>query len=381
MGCDTYGQLGDGTTVSKTTPVKIDTGVTAVAAGFYHSLYLKSNGSVYAMGMNSTGQLGDGTGLRQLTPVKVATGATAIAAGYFHSIYLSKNGHPYGTGDNEDGQLGTEDTDDIFTFKQLKDNDLVINNVISIAAGGYHSMYANSGYVLHAMGCDTYGQLGDGEDDDCQNEVQQIDYSVASMACGRFHSMYLTIWDEVYVCGDGEYGQLGVELDEDYIGKYYLGGGIAQVAAGRNVSFYISFSNDLYGTGLNDCGQLGLGNTDEYDGFTYIASDVYEVSSGTATTFYLTDVAYDLSLFTPVDSLGGKWSDAWGWIDDTYMPWVYNYNRDLWFYVVDYKTADIDEGYWIYYVTSDGSDSGWGFVETTGWWSFGSSGEWKWQDF
>ena len=39
----------------------VASGVTAIAAGSYHSLFLKSDGSLWAMGYNGDGELGDGT--------------------------------------------------------------------------------------------------------------------------------------------------------------------------------------------------------------------------------------------------------------------------------------------------------------------------------
>ena len=56
------GQLGDGTYNNTNRPEQIvASNVTAIAAGGYHSLFLKSDGSLWAMGDNQYGQLGDGT--------------------------------------------------------------------------------------------------------------------------------------------------------------------------------------------------------------------------------------------------------------------------------------------------------------------------------
>ena len=70
-GLNTYGQLGDGTTVNKSTPVQVMSGAIAVACGGRHSLFLKSDGSVWASGLNNYGQLGDGTTGSKSTPVQV----------------------------------------------------------------------------------------------------------------------------------------------------------------------------------------------------------------------------------------------------------------------------------------------------------------------
>lgn len=65
-------------------------GVTAIAAGFYHTVALKSDGTVWTWGWNWAGQLGDGTTTSRRTPVRVGclNGVTAIAAGVGHTVVL-----------------------------------------------------------------------------------------------------------------------------------------------------------------------------------------------------------------------------------------------------------------------------------------------------
>jgi alpha-tubulin suppressor-like RCC1 family protein len=46
-------------------------GVTALAAGAYHTLALKQDGTGWAWGRNDLGQLGDGTTTHRLSPVQV----------------------------------------------------------------------------------------------------------------------------------------------------------------------------------------------------------------------------------------------------------------------------------------------------------------------
>ena len=70
------GSLGDGTIVHKSSPVQVVglTQITAVAAGSFHSFFLKSNGTIWATGNNSTAQLGDGTQVYKTIPLQI-TGA------------------------------------------------------------------------------------------------------------------------------------------------------------------------------------------------------------------------------------------------------------------------------------------------------------------
>lgn len=106
------GQLGDGTTVAGSTPGPvlglIDSGAVRIATGFAHSCALLTSGTVSCWGDNSAGQLGDGTTTRRLSPVAVAglSGVVEIAAGYDVSCALLGSGSVRCWGANRYGQLG-----------------------------------------------------------------------------------------------------------------------------------------------------------------------------------------------------------------------------------------------------------------------------------
>ncbi|MDR2017583.1 MAG: hypothetical protein LBQ00_01675 [Syntrophobacterales bacterium] len=123
-GDNAYGQLGDGTTAQKNTPVPVyqppqklslikPPPFTALAAGADHSLALKEDGTVWAWGRNNNGQLGDGTTAQKNTPVQAQVkGVIALAAGADHSLALLPpqmkcgSGPLLAWGDNAYGQLG-----------------------------------------------------------------------------------------------------------------------------------------------------------------------------------------------------------------------------------------------------------------------------------
>jgi hypothetical protein len=82
--------------------------ITMIAAGYYHSLAIKGDGSVWAWGSNSYGQLGYGTITNRSTPVQVTglSNATSIAAGDYHSLAIKNDGTVWSWGDNKAAQLG-----------------------------------------------------------------------------------------------------------------------------------------------------------------------------------------------------------------------------------------------------------------------------------
>lgn len=116
-GRNQYGQLGDGTIINNNTATLITSlsGITQVEAGGIHSLFLKNDGTVWSCGLNSggnnDGQLGDGTSVDRHTPVQVVSswGSGNIArveATREHSLFLKSDGVLWGAGRNNYGQLG-----------------------------------------------------------------------------------------------------------------------------------------------------------------------------------------------------------------------------------------------------------------------------------
>ncbi|MFF6778861.1 RCC1 domain-containing protein [Streptomyces sp. NPDC012637] len=70
-GGNNKGQLGDGSTVKRTTPVPVPalTGVSSLAGGYALSFAVLDDQSVLAWGDNASGQLGDGTTTASSSPV------------------------------------------------------------------------------------------------------------------------------------------------------------------------------------------------------------------------------------------------------------------------------------------------------------------------
>ncbi|MBB1073118.1 DUF4214 domain-containing protein [Rhodoferax sp. 4810] len=97
-GDNSQGELGDGSTTDRLTPIQVFSDVIAIAAGEAHSLALRSDGTLWAWGYNLLGTLGDGTTTNRLTPVQVQW-STASASSL--SVTLIGSGQVTST----DGQI------------------------------------------------------------------------------------------------------------------------------------------------------------------------------------------------------------------------------------------------------------------------------------
>jgi len=113
-GYNSQGQLGRGNTTSddetasQLTAISGLTNVRAVAAGEYHAIALRADGSVRAWGDNAYGQLGDATNNDRLSPVTVSglPPARLIAAGDYHSCAVTQDERVFCWGAGSSGPLG-----------------------------------------------------------------------------------------------------------------------------------------------------------------------------------------------------------------------------------------------------------------------------------
>jgi alpha-tubulin suppressor-like RCC1 family protein len=180
-GANADGQLGDGTTAARKMPVAVSglNGTTAkatlVTVGASHACAQVADGTLRCWGRNAAGQLGDGTTTRRLTPVKVRVSstvvlgaATAVSAGGAYTCAIVGTGIAARVrcwGSNPSGQLGNNTV--VTAHYAVLTAGAVANGARALSCGASHTivLVPSSGRppVLGvAWGLDANGQLGIG---------------------------------------------------------------------------------------------------------------------------------------------------------------------------------------------------------------------------
>lgn len=212
-GNNNWGTLGDGTMVNRATPVQVTglTNVLTVAVGSYHALAVKLDGTVWTWGTEMSGEFGDGGASNsvQLTPIQVPglTNVVAVSAGYLSSYALKSDGSVWAWGMNAHGQLGLGSA---YSSSSVPMQIVGLAGITAIAAGWYHATALKSDGTVSAWGDNTYGGLGDGTVTRRYTPVQVSSLSnVVAISNGYQFSMAKTSNGTVKAWGYNGYGQLG----------------------------------------------------------------------------------------------------------------------------------------------------------------------------
>jgi RHS repeat-associated protein len=311
-GDNTTGQLGDGTTTARSTPVAMDgltnvvqisqsangsaagckstaalTGdgavyvygsnaptdnkisglppVTSISVGGCHLLALDHVGNVWALLGNSDGQVGNGTsGTTVGSPTKVLTGVATIAAGDAHSLAVKVDGTVWAWGRNDAGQLGDTTTSARSTPTKIT----TIADVVAVAGGVRTSYAIKRDGTVWSWGSGTSGALGTGSTSNATTPARVTTLGGGTTA-GRVRQIVginqgaaaLTVKGDIYAWGANGQGQLGSATPGSSTTPVKVDGLARQIAIAGGWATYLTAdaAGRVKGWGSNSSNQLGTG--------------------------------------------------------------------------------------------------------------------------
>jgi alpha-tubulin suppressor-like RCC1 family protein len=323
FGKNEQGQIGDGTTTTRLRPVAalLPSTPLAIGAGGAHGAALADDGRLWVWGGDKDGQLGRGPagGVDAMRPLPLdgldgldgSARVTGLAIGYFHTLALREDGTVWAWGDNTYGQLGGETTErcGVVFCRRAPGRVEGLSDVVAIAAGFNHGLAQRRDGSVWSWGNGLVGQLGDGRRESSpmprrvslpspavatsaggsQGLALLIDGSVwqwgsvdsaqtfcptpyrveglpsiAAIAAGEHHALALSSDGLVYAWGDNTYGQLGEDgpPSRAIAGQVPRLTGIVAIAAGTNHNAALDRTGAVWTWGWNDSGQLGDGTFD-----------------------------------------------------------------------------------------------------------------------
>ena len=261
------GQVGDGTREDRYAPVAVSglSGATDIAAGNAHTCAVVAGGEVRCWGGNNWGQVGNGShGGNWLTPVAVAglSGVTDIVAGELHTCAVVAGGQVRCWGSNYYGELG----DGSGATRQWTPVAVAgVSGATDIAAGWYHSCAVVAGGEGRCWGYNGWGQVGDGTKQDRLAPVAVAELSGATaIVAGRSHTCAMVADGQVRCWGDGSFGQLGGGSSAGGSTPRAVQGlsGGTDIAAGDRHTCAVVAGGEVRCWGSNAFGQLGDGTTE-----------------------------------------------------------------------------------------------------------------------
>ncbi len=267
-GRNTYGQLGDGTTTDRHIPIQENTHGTnwiSMTTGFDHIVAIKTNGTLWSWGRNTYGQLGDGTTTDRHIPIQESTAATdwdSVASGGWHTVAIKTDGTLWAWGRNTYGQLGNGTTNNKSSPTKLGTD----TDWRSASASDYHTVATKIGGTLWALGRNHFGQLGDGTTSERHIPTLESTEATnwANVSASDYHTIVIQTDGTLWAWGQNTYGQLGDDTTDhhyDPTQEFTEAEDWSSMSTGDYHTIAIKSNGTLWAWGRNTYGQLGDGTT------------------------------------------------------------------------------------------------------------------------
>jgi alpha-tubulin suppressor-like RCC1 family protein len=282
FGSNGSGQLGDGSTSDRASPAQVaslgdDNAV--VVCGEYFTVVLKSDGRVFAFGWNGHGELGDGSTSTRTSPVQASLPAgaevTQLHAGHHYVLALRQDGTVLHWGDGTYGQAGDGGTSPQCVIPSAPGArctptphqiaPLGSDNALVSGAGDTCLVLKADG-ALWAWGYNEFGQLADGTTTDRPTpaQISSVGTDNAFVTGGNYHVLLLKADGALMGWGYNRWGQLGngnTDNQHSPIAISVPGAPVVQVSAGYHESYATAADGTVYAWGKNDYYSLGDGTT------------------------------------------------------------------------------------------------------------------------
>ena len=295
---------------------------TNVSAGSSHVVAQDSADTLWVWGLNSSGQLGDNTTITRSSPVQIGSYILIASSNRGTSSVGEAPGAVFLWGNNASGQLGSNTTVNRSSPTVLSTT-VNSTNYISpvrigtsswsqVSAGYSHTVGIETDYTMWAWGLGTSGALGNNSIVSRSSPVQIGSSSWTKVSAGEQFALALDLNNTVYAWGLNSSGQLGINLTTNRSNPVQISASayFNDVSAGSSHSAAISENYTLYTWGNNLLTQLG--NTDSSIVYRSMPTQVSSTTESLDTRFIKLN-AYDNSTMA-IDNLG----NIYGWGDNSY---------------------------------------------------------------
>jgi alpha-tubulin suppressor-like RCC1 family protein len=266
-GRNANGQLGDGTTTSRLTPVAVAGALRfrQISAGFYTTCGVTTDRRAYCWGLNESGQLGNGTTTQRLRPVAVAGEKRfrQLDTNLEHTCGVTYPANlAYCWGSNRRGEIG-----DGTTTRRLRPVPVAGSlQFQQVTAGWNHSCGLTSSQLVFCWGMNREGQVGDGSQTWRKVKPTKVsgNRQYRSVDAGANHTCAVTTGLRAFCWGEDALGVLGngEANGSSTVPKGVVGGlSFERVSAGLYVTCAETPLNQVYCWGANAVGSLGDGTT------------------------------------------------------------------------------------------------------------------------